>query len=101
MNVKSKSFRVVFLLVVLLVGSFAQSAQVSAQAPKSTRLTLESLGNGDLSLRGLYGTAAIFIPFQSNWVISQDIQATVIYTASPILNRDHTTLTISANDQSV
>src|SRR5262249_15694618 len=34
-------------------------------------------------------------------VISEDIKATVVYTASPILTKDHTTLTISANDQNV
>src|SRR5690242_2618734 len=86
------------LFLVLL--SFVQ-LPVSAQSPKPVSLTLQNEGYGDLSVEGMFGSNSVFLSFPSNWMVTQDVQVNLAYTASPVLNKDRSTLTVRINDRNV
>jgi hypothetical protein len=97
MQLKAKTYLVAALILTFLCSSFTHAAPPA----ETLHLTLKDLGSNDLSLTGLYGAASTWIPFQSNWVFEEEIKMTVVYTASPLLHRQRSTLTILANDQEV
>jgi hypothetical protein len=85
----------------VLVTFIVVQLPVYAQLPKPVSLTLQNEGYSDLSLAGMFGSASVYLFFPSNWVATQDIQVNLVYTASPVINRDHSTLTVRVNDQNI
>jgi hypothetical protein len=92
-------FRILLCLIAAIITLHPVTA-IRAQDNVIT-LPLSNYGYGDLSLKGMYGAAAAFIPFQSNWVVDDVIRVEATYIASPLLNRDRATLTVFANDMEV
>jgi hypothetical protein len=69
--------------------------------PTSISFTLADLGYDDLRLRGLYGNGALWVPFQSDWPVTGDIQFDLHYTGSPLLHPDEAILTVLGQDLEV
>lgn len=63
--------------------------------------TFAQLGYEDIRLQGLYATRGIWLPFQSDWAITGDIQLELTYVGSPLLNRDTAIVTILADGREV
>ncbi len=89
-----------FRFVLYLIFVWTLPVQAAGGSP-SARLTLEDFGYSDGQLRGMFGAAQLWIPFQSNWVINRELNVNLIYVASPLLHQKRSTLTILANDQPV
>src|SRR5690242_19341589 len=88
------------LAAVVIVLTFCTRGLLPAHAD-TLQISLKDAGSGDITLQGMFGTGNVWVPFQSNWAIKQDIQVTVIYRASPLLNTSRSTLTVFANDLQV
>ncbi|MBN1564052.1 MAG: cellulose biosynthesis cyclic di-GMP-binding regulatory protein BcsB [Anaerolineae bacterium] len=86
------------VLLITLVFPSGQMAPVRAQAG-TIQLTFQDIGTGDVQLKGLYASADVWIPFQSNWIIEDALAVAIHYTASPLLNPTDATLTVLANNQ--
>lgn len=80
-------------------GGAALVAASTAGAPL-VQFTFDDLGYRDLALRGMYGTASVWIPFQGDWAFEEPLTVVLAYEASPLL-RPRSTLTVLANDLEV
>lgn len=89
------------VLLLVLASFVAVQLPVYAQLSKPVSLTLQNAGYKELLLEGVFGSASAFLAFPSNWVVTQDVQVNLVYTASPILNRERSTLTVRVNDENV
>lgn len=63
--------------------------------------TFAQLDYEDIRLQGLYASRGIWLPFQSDWAITGDIQLELTYVGSPLLNRDTAIVTILADGREV
>jgi hypothetical protein len=88
----------VFALVVLMVLPL-QTGLAAAQGESSNplELSINDLGYGDITLSGMYGTASIYVPYQSNWLMNTGAQVSLDYAASPLLIESRSSLTVFAN----
>lgn len=87
----------VFLGTLLLL--FAIQAEMPpAEAQTPLRFTLLDINGGDLSLFGRNTEAELFVPIQSDWVPGDDLVATFLYTASPLLSAERSTVTLEVGD---
>ena len=86
----------IILVVCLLsfgVGIQAQTSQIN--------IFLEDYGYTDISLSGLFDQTTLWIPFESNWQLDGDVQISLRYTASPLLNAERAILTVLVNSQEI
>src|SRR5258708_37504110 len=85
------------IILVALLGISNAAVPARAQSAKPFNVTLDSLGyKGDVLIQGNRGAQAFLIPLLSDWVVTQDVRVTVVYTASSVLNEQQSTVTISA-----
>jgi hypothetical protein len=86
--------------VLITLFGFFQTSMTKAEAQSTVvELNLEQLGYGNVRLEGLNGTASIWVPTQSDWLIKETpITMTLTYIASPLLIAEKSTLTVYAND---
>lgn len=100
-------FITIFCLTCFFLGggitpAVAQEQGIPEQeVPETTSRSFADLGYEDLRLKGLYGISSLWIPFQSDWPIADDVQFELTYTGSPLLNSDAAIVTILANNQEV
>ncbi len=96
-----KHIPVLLLLVTLsiMIAHGSASAQTSDDPaePPIFDIPFTLLGVDTLQLNGMYGRSTLWMPFQSNWFIGDDLVLTVDYIASPLLNVRRSSLTILAN----
>lgn len=75
----------------------AQLPVVQTNEPPAYEVSLKDLGYGDFSLRGMYGSTRLWVPFRSDWTFTEPVTLEVTYIASPLLHL-RSTLTLYAND---
>ncbi len=75
----------------------AQPRPANSTAPGTLTVTLKDVGYRDpVVLKGMFGSAQVWIPFRSDWAFTQDAQLALRYRASPLLH-GRSTLTVIAN----
>ena len=90
------------LIVPLVVLGLSQlypthtSAQIQQDPPGT--LTLAALGMEDITITGLNNSVSVYFPLPSNWLRRNPAQVTLVYQASPLLDNERTSVTISANN---
>ncbi len=75
----------------------ARARSLSVTVGETTTVTFAELGYQDLQLTGMYGSASIWVPFESDWDFEDAIEVNVRYVASPLLFVERSTLTVLAN----
>ncbi|MBN1426971.1 MAG: cellulose biosynthesis cyclic di-GMP-binding regulatory protein BcsB [Anaerolineae bacterium] len=90
--------KLVLLFAVLIIGQnqTAHAYDLSHQEVPGT-LTMASLGMEDVTITGLDNSVSIHFPLPSNWLRRHPAQVTLVYQASPLLDTERTSVTISAN----
>jgi hypothetical protein len=81
------------LLMLTLAGTPSRAQDALPQS-----ITLADAGYGDLTLSGMYGAAAAFVAFPSDLHIDSPLEVRLVYSASPLLNAERSTLTVLAGD---
>ena len=98
MTIMKRHIQIILLLLTLVtvtLGTFCQVHTVKAQESTLT-LSLEELGYDNLRLQSLFGSASIWIPTRSDWVIQDTpVSIRLNYIASPLLISESSTLTVS------
>jgi hypothetical protein len=93
---------IVFCLAWLLLTANVAPTAVRAQEGAGTvTATFAQLGYNDLRLQGLYGSSGMWVPFQTDWFITDGITFELTYVGSPLLNRDTAIVTILADGREV
>jgi cellulose synthase operon protein B len=97
--VNKKIKKTILLLALSLVWLLTISLdQAPLQAQEETfSVTFSQLGYSDLRLRGLYGSASLWIPFPSDKPVTGPLLLNLTYIGSPLLNEDNAIVTVLAN----
>jgi len=91
--------KLIVLFIVLSIGQHQVAlASEMAQEDAPGTLTMAALGMEDITITGLDNSISVYFPLPSNWLRRHPAQVTLVYQASPLLDNERTSVTISANN---
>ncbi|MEL6150022.1 MAG: cellulose biosynthesis cyclic di-GMP-binding regulatory protein BcsB [Chloroflexota bacterium] len=62
---------------------------------------LANMRYGGLQFQGIYGQGEVWLPYSASWDEINDIQVTITYVASPLLDADQSVVYVGANNNAV